>query len=271
LNALAKEFDGRLRILGVSANGDEDSNLAREAKDLGIAYPVARATDQFAVHYFGSRSTLTLPATFVFDATGRLRRAFRRTITGRDIKRALDTGRTAGQDHLEQAMVEAAAKKFGRVRIHLAKAVKLEPESPVSWWRLGRLEAQEKHWPGAVAALERSLSLAPDSMKTMTDLGHAYLMVDKNDQAIRLFQTVADRENSAVALLNLAKAFGKAGEMKKASETIEFAREKDPELLKALQERMKAQAKQMGADEQKNTLQPDPQAPWPTQLQPQGP
>ena len=63
-----------------------------------------------------------------------------------DIKLALDTGSMSAQDHMDLAMAAAAAKQFKPVRHHLAKALKLNPRSAIAWWRMGKLEAQDKHW-----------------------------------------------------------------------------------------------------------------------------
>ncbi|MEE2755225.1 MAG: FG-GAP-like repeat-containing protein [Myxococcota bacterium] len=239
LEALNSEFKNRIEVIGI-VGGPGKSGLTM---DRPTPFAIASLDKVLAVRLFGKKKRVTLPATFIFDGRGRLKRAFRRPVRSRDIKMALDTGRPTAQDHLDMAMIAGAQSQFGRVRQHLGEALRMNSNSAIAWWRLGQLDAQEKNWPGAVSAFEKADSLVPGTATVLSALGQALLMNEKTDEAIRYFQEVIDLDATANAHLSLARAYSTAGEIEKAAEQVEFAREKNPELLKRLTENMRKQKK----------------------------
>jgi len=276
LNRISQEFKNRIRVVGVSAQNDDGPTVQRLSRTYGLKYPSFLANDALSRALFGTRRLITLPATFIFDGRGKLRRAFRRPVTERDIKLALDTGAMSAQDHMDLAMAAAAAKRFKPVRHHLAKALKLNPRSAIAWWRMGKLEVQEKHWPGAVVAFKKSNELVPNNVETMTELGRAYLETKDGARAVDLLKRVADKAGTAVSLLNLARAYTQQGQMALARASIEKAREKNPALIKKLQAEMKKKDLQaapgilpVGKNPFGGAGARPPKSPWPAALQPQ--
>ncbi|MBV71507.1 MAG: hypothetical protein CMH52_09155 [Myxococcales bacterium] len=245
LETLNSEFKGRIEVIGING-GTQKAGLTANGPS---SFPVAELDKTLAMRLFGKTKRITLPATFVFDGRGRLKRAFRRPVSARDIKMALDTGRPTAQDHLDMAMIAGAQSKFGRVRQHLGEALRMNSNSALAWSRLGQLDAQEKNWPGAVSAFRKADSLVPGAKAMASALGHALLMNEETDEAIEYLKQVVDLDATADAHLGLARAYSTKGEIEKAAEQVEFAREKNPELLKRLTDKMKEQKKAAASEQ----------------------
>ena len=276
LTRLANTFGERIRILAVFGR-DETGGLE---KSKPWPFATARLSPDLKKKLFGTTKPATMPASFVFDGRGRLKRAMRRPLDIRSIKLALDTGRTNAQDHLDMAMTAGAQNRLGDVKKHLTEALRLAPNSAIAWWRLGQIEAQEKQWPAAIAAFRKTHDLVPDDETTLLALGNAFLFNDQAQDAIEILERLSTIAPSAQSYLALARAYSKNGELEKGAKYVEFAREKNPELLKKMTENMLQQkAKQADQNAIPNALRPTskplnlnrPPTQWPTQLKAPGP
>ena len=271
LTRLANTFCERIRILAVFGR-DETGGLE---KSKPWPFATARLSPDLKKKLFGTTKPATMPASFVFDGSGRLKRAMRRPLDLRSIKLALDTGRISAQDHLDMAMTAGAQNRLGDVRKHLTEALRLAPNSAIAWWRLGQIEAQEKQWAAAIAAFRKTLDLVPDDETTLLALGNAFLFNDQAQDAIEMLERLSNITPSAQSYLALARAYSKNGELEKGAKYVEFAREKNPELLKKMTENMLQQkAKQADQNAIPNALRPTstplnlnrPATQWPTKL-----
>jgi thiol-disulfide isomerase/thioredoxin len=65
---LQKKYDGRLQIIGLVVDDDDEEAVRSFAKRYGINYPVAMATDEMRFQFGGIPA---LPTSFVIDAQGR--------------------------------------------------------------------------------------------------------------------------------------------------------------------------------------------------------
>ncbi len=92
------------------------------------------------------------------------------------------------------AMANLALDRKDRARTELAKAVVLAPKDPALLHMIGRIEASEKRFPQAIAAMDRALSIDPRMAAALSDRADIHAEVEQNKQA------AADYE----ALLKLA-------------------------------------------------------------------
>lgn len=93
----------------------------------------------------------------------------------------------------------------------LLRAVEMNPHDPDAWYNLGRLRYQQQRFADAKACFEKSLQLAPRSVKAENNLGVTYEALNQNDKAMAAYrQAIAWQElgpvneKSEQPLLNLA-------------------------------------------------------------------
>ncbi|HEY8715422.1 MAG TPA: TlpA disulfide reductase family protein, partial [Candidatus Acidoferrum sp.] len=65
---LQKKYDGRLQVIGLVVDDDDEEAVRSFAKRYGINYPVAMATDEMRSQFGGIPA---LPTSFIIDAQGR--------------------------------------------------------------------------------------------------------------------------------------------------------------------------------------------------------
>ena len=78
---LAGRYDGEIDFVGISVELDNLDSVRESIRRFGIPYPQFLADDAVMGRFFGSEDEAALPATFVFDRDGRLRRLFRGAVT----------------------------------------------------------------------------------------------------------------------------------------------------------------------------------------------
>ena len=78
---LAERYDGVIDFVGISVELDDLDSVRESIDRFGIPYPQFLADDALMEQFFGSEAEAALPATFVFDRDGRLRRLFRGAVT----------------------------------------------------------------------------------------------------------------------------------------------------------------------------------------------
>ena len=78
---LAGRYDGEVDFAGVSVELEDLDSVRESIERFEIPYPQFLADDAVMERFFGSEDEAALPATFVFDQDGRLRRLFRGAVT----------------------------------------------------------------------------------------------------------------------------------------------------------------------------------------------
>jgi tetratricopeptide (TPR) repeat protein len=195
---------------------------------FGIEYPGFLADDAVIRAFFGAEGKMTLPATFVFSGEGELRRVFRREISPADLRLALDQGNMSAEDHLDLATEAANAGDFSRVRAHLDKALRLDPKNVTAWWRLGKVEAGEKRFIGALTAFQRAHELAPANVSALIDLGRTYAQLGDARKGLELLEKAAASGTNARALHELGRAYDNDGRPEQARKLRARAAALDP-------------------------------------------
>ena len=191
--ALAKVARARgksVRVVGVSVETRKLGEVRAFAAAHGLDYPMRLATDEAVAAFFGADGQMTLPATFVFDGRGRLRRSHFREVDGGDLDATLDA-LTAPPSARDRAELAAKAAKYGdpdAARKLLAEAVRLDPGSARIRWQLGMASLQGGRHADGVAALERAVELAPDDDGFVGDLAGGYRAAGQPERSLALLR-----------------------------------------------------------------------------------
>ena len=122
---LAGRYDGEVDFVGISVELDDLDSVRESIRRFGIPYPQFLADDAAMERFFGSEDEAALPATFVFDQDGRLRRLFRGAVTDAELDTLLasfrdeavseDTLRMLAETYLSAGDYARAAEFYERL------------------------------------------------------------------------------------------------------------------------------------------------------------
>ncbi len=170
LAGLTGDFD----LLGVSVETKDVAGVRAFVQAHGMRYGSVLATDEVVRAFFGPEGKMSLPATFVFDRRGALRRSYAREIDVEELKRTLATleAPSSAEDLLQRA-AGLARRDAEAGKAALRAAMRAEPRSAAVHLRAGEL-ATEAGWSAlGVEALERCVSLAPKGVAGWRALAEA--------------------------------------------------------------------------------------------------
>jgi Flp pilus assembly protein TadD len=193
----------------------------------GLTYNQLLASPEILASFFGEDEGAPLPATFVFDADGVLRRAFPRPVQKGELDVLLESLLSEpayledvlqlARYHLSRNEIEDALTYFkmaveirpdeprtlsmyggllarnGRAAESirpLEKAAKLAPDASRSWLELGLARAATGDYPGAVKDIKRAAAGAPRDVETRMTLGMLYARMEKLPEATRELEAV---------------------------------------------------------------------------------
>jgi tetratricopeptide (TPR) repeat protein len=114
----------------------------------------------------------------------------------------------------------------------LKKAAEIKPDDYVTLMNLGNAYFDSSKFDEAEKTYTAALAKKPDDLDVRTDLGLTFVMRPKPDldRAVKEFNTVLEKDpNHKMALQNLALAYTKKGDAKKANEVIAKLEAVDPE------------------------------------------
>ena len=124
---LAGRYDGEIDFVGISVELDNLDSVRESIDRFGIPYPQFLADDTVMERFFGSEDEAALPATFVFDQAGRLRRLFRGAVTDAELDTLLasfrdeavseDTLRMLAETYLSAGDYAQAAEFYERLAL----------------------------------------------------------------------------------------------------------------------------------------------------------
>ena len=163
LAKLSTELEGELRVLGVSVEREDRASVDAFVQRHQLPYTIAYATEPLLEHLLGRATELRLPATFVFDAQGQLRRAFYRSVDADEIRSTLADApvqSTAILRELAAAHVEVQA--WPQARAALDEVLDQTPDDAEAWVLLARTELATRNIEAASTAAQRALDLNPD-------------------------------------------------------------------------------------------------------------
>ncbi len=179
-------------VIGVNLDQKPESAHAM-IEAFGLLYPQIQLDEALAKRFFAD-DRIALPATFVLDAKGQLKRAFYRALNARDLEEALRTTQTVG---LQKGDAELLARRglykmeLGDAKAALgplSQAVHLKPDYPPALINLAAAHAQLGNLPQAERALLRVVKLRPSHGLALANLGMIQEAQGRTDVAITQYR-----------------------------------------------------------------------------------
>jgi spermidine synthase len=128
----------------------------------------------------------------------------------------------------------AAGGNLDGARRSYLRSIELNPDNPMAYHDLGKLERVDGNMEAAVAAFEQSLQLEPDA-DVASDLSRVYMELGANlDAAARLAEQAVSWQAGADHYITLGWARNRLGEYRKAEEAMAKASEIEPDNTEAL-------------------------------------
>lgn len=199
--ALAGLAQKGIPITGISIETKDFAKVEAFAREHGLTYRNRYASDEAVASFFGPEGKLTLPATFVFDGSGQLRRSFFREVQIAEIQDAL--------------RVEAGTARDA--------------------WMLAQVQVQEGNPRGAIALLAKAESLGAQDPAALHEIGRIHLMLGQIDQAGRVAAKGLEINGADPELLLLrGETLARSGQLAAAEADVDRALELTPDHRDAL-------------------------------------
>jgi len=231
LAKVARDRGDAVRVIGVSVETKKVDEVRAFAAEHGLDYPLRAATDAAIAAFFGDSGRMTLPATFVFDASGRLRRGLFREVDAAELGATLDTLVAPASARDRSDLAAAAVRKgdaVGAVAL-LRDVVAAQPDSALMQWQLGMSASAAGDHPAAIAALRRARRLAPEEVGFHADLAKVYYLAGQPDRTLALLREGVRRwPDSPRCWGDLAALLEARDELKAARAAFQRALEIEP-------------------------------------------
>ncbi len=224
-------------VVAVSAETKDLANVKAFAERLKLhSLDLRVANDEVIGSFFGAEGKLSLPATFVFDRLGRLRRSWFREIDAKEVSARLKglEGKASLEDHRSLAEVLIKDKKLREARQVLDAARADLGEDPEMLLHIGRLYLNLSDHETGQRMLRRAIELRPDEAAAWSALGEALGArgdLDGAEKAIRKALSLEPRH--ALALNNMGMVHLGRGRRAEAIKAFAAALEVDPTLRQA--------------------------------------
>ncbi|MCC6740707.1 MAG: ASPIC/UnbV domain-containing protein [Planctomycetia bacterium] len=232
LARVRRRFEQEVQLAGVSVDRTELEVVAEKARHLGADYAQFVADDRIMTAFFGNEGTTPLPATFVFDKSGRLRRMFLRPVEEEDLAMLLESFReegvfvadldTRGSLELQEQDFEVAIRTY-------MQAERLAPGSALRWLKIGLAQLGLGKHAEAYSAFLRSVQLDDQDPQALANLATSLVRLGRAAEAVDYYQkALRIRGEDANTLVNLGNALGIAGRGPEALSVLQRACKADP-------------------------------------------
>lgn len=126
-------------------------------------------------------------------------------------------------------------KDFDEAQKAIVKVAKLDPSSPEPWKLLARVFQSKSMWKESIDASEEAIARGSDSPWTFNNLGYAYLVLGKSDDAVRELEKAVSFDSGVTSPIwnNLGLAYEKQGELADAASAYRAALAGNPGYVKA--------------------------------------
>jgi len=148
---------------------------------------------------------------------------------GDEAAREIDAILAAKPDYAEawanRALIALRTQKFEEAIAAAERAVAIKPHLAQVWQLLASLRMQHRHdLAGAIAALQKSLSIEPDDVARLADLGEFLRRAKRLDEALQVLQRAVSLDaNSYAAWVNYGTALQEAERLDEAKAAYEKA------------------------------------------------
>ncbi|MBI2921320.1 MAG: ASPIC/UnbV domain-containing protein [Planctomycetes bacterium] len=233
LARLARRYGSEVRFAGVSLERKDLAGIAGAIRDFEIPYPQFFADEDVLRRFFGAGGKAPLPSTFVFDGTGRLRRAYLRPVTESEVAALLDSFRDEGVFTVDLGLRGYLAHMGGRIdeaAQWLEKAVQAKPGGAWERNEYGAVLARLNRLEEALAQFEAAMRIDPSYGPTMwASHGNLLRRLGRSAEAIRDFEEAARRwPEHAEVQVGFVGALVETGQFDRAVELSARAVEKHP-------------------------------------------
>jgi thiol-disulfide isomerase/thioredoxin len=152
LVALAKRFQKSISFVGVSVETEDRAAVGEAIARHHLVYPQLYATPALLASFFGTQGEAPLPATFVFDKEGQLRRMFDHPIGAKEVDPLLES-------------------------------LKDEPVHVEDLVQLGRYHLDRKEWADALPFFKAAVDARPDDPDLLSAYGTLLMRTGRSREA----------------------------------------------------------------------------------------
>ncbi|MGH9948799.1 MAG: tetratricopeptide repeat protein [Pyrinomonadaceae bacterium] len=199
---------------------------------------------------------------FCLGKTNEWDKAVARLLTARSLSPTAVDNTNLGWAYYNAAKVdqrngdEAAAKaKFELARTYLDTAVKQDPKLDAAYMNLGSTSNELGDYQGAVDALNTAMTLRPNWVMAMNQLGTGYRGMNNLTEAVSIFSRVVSLDgNNVRGLFGLGESQYASGDKKGAKKTQDRLKKVDPELANVLGNVIAGKLINAGANEIKKKI-----------------
>jgi tetratricopeptide (TPR) repeat protein len=267
LQQLFEKFSAEAQFAGITVDLQDPAASRAVVEAFGLKYPQFVASEALLKSFYGPEGRAAIPATFVFDGSGRLRRTFLRAIEAAELAALLESFRDEGvfasdlelkgqQFLVARKFEEAIAclskangiqggcssclSKIGMAWLGLAndakgeealaEAVRLDPSNAHAQVNLGSVRFKRGRAEEAILCFEAALRVRGDDPSTLVNLGNAHATLRHAPQAMEAFDRALKADPGCVAaLIGKGKTCLIQGDVRAARLALEAAVALDPE------------------------------------------
>ncbi|MCE9582803.1 MAG: ASPIC/UnbV domain-containing protein [Planctomycetes bacterium] len=259
LEALYVKYGSEAQFIGVSVEQKDLEAVKGVVKGFGLTYPQFIATDSLMLSFFGADGGAAIPATFVFDASGRMRRAFMRTVDSGELGALLESFRNEGvfaadlelrgQECLLQQRYPEAISWFEKANAAQSGTTMRYLSIGLAWLGIGDAEK-------AADAFEKSVNLDRSNAQAQVNLGTSWFKLGRPQDAVECFEAaLAVRGEDPDTLVNLGNANASLKRFPQALAAFDRAVAADPKCIPAMTGKAKVQVLRGEVAEARKTLE----------------
>ena len=189
-----------------------------------LSYPNFTLEKEAIAGLFGHGGKARLPTTLIFDQRGRLVRRFSRAVSSKDLLRWTQNLRVkpSPEDYDRQTvLLEDEGDSFAGIKV-LKQAADEAINEPLRYMRLARIAAQNRQGVVAIAAAQKTVSLAPRSEEAWALLIEMLSQFENPQAALIAIMKAPDTPTLMVLKANMLLQVGR-GDEARAHETGNFA------------------------------------------------
>ncbi|MEK7470070.1 MAG: ASPIC/UnbV domain-containing protein [Planctomycetota bacterium] len=238
LAAAADRLAGQVRFAGVSTEIADVASVTQAAAAFKLNYPQFLANDALVRSFFGAGGAVITPSTFVFDAGGRLRRVFQRTIAAGELEALLSTLRDEGlsaYDLERRGMRFMDVENYEQAAAFLKQASDLRGDDAMLLYNLGVALQRLGRKGESHAAFLRSFELDPGYAPVHHNLAEALRLDSRFEEAaVHYLEAIRIRGDEYETCWGLGDCWSRLGRSQEALLAFDRAIAMDSRQTRAL-------------------------------------